>query len=1146
MATTNRGRLGSVRRTFAAAAAGLLVAPLLISSVNGAAHAGPPEPAGDVRPVPQRMVERPDGFPITPVVGLVRSEDADPAAEAVVRSTLKSAGVRRVVTSDGSDPHTPVTVWLGDGDDVLAELEVEDADDLTAEGYVIGAGRDEEDRGHVVIDGVDADGTFYGAQTFRQLVQARTGRDWFPGVEVRDWPTMKYRGLIEGFYGTPWSHQDRLDLMDYLGTHKMNTFEYAPKDDPYHRQRWRDPYPQGKLAELGELVDGASANHVDFTFALSPGLSICYTSQADFEALIAKFESLYELGTRSFNIPLDDIDYNDWHCQSDIERFGTGPAAAGKAQAYLLNRVQREWVEPKGDVGPLQMVPTEYYNASESPYKRELRERMDEDIVVMWTGIGVVPQAITVEQAQQAREVFGHEILVWDNYPVNDYAAGRLLLAPYTGREPGLSEPLVGIVSNPMNQAAMSEIALASFGDFGWHDTVYDARESWEAALLEVAAGDERTAGALETFADLNWFDGRLHHTQSPVLAQHIEDFWTAWESGARGEAIASLRDVVDRYAAAPQVIRDGVPDQRFLDEAAAWLDAAELWMQAMGRAVDLVEAQTDGDGDAAWAARQDAVAMTEQAKAIRPEKEPHSSTYPHVGDGVVDEFIDRTLAAHDRWVGVTRSGAEPTTTLGTYQDNVPARMVDKDTETFYWSNQAPRGGDAVGVDLGQPREIGDVEILMGKPSSPNDYIHDGTLEYSVDGDTWHSLASGTTAEVRTTAPEGTVARYVRYRSLTNSDYWLVVREFDVEVLDEDATTYTVTGEPPAAPGSRLQAAADGRLSTSYVAARPAAAGEALTVTASKTRPVDQVVVLQSSQSPVPATLQVRDSDGAWLDVGQVDDGYAEIHLDGVETDAFRLAWPDTTTAPEVAEIVPRYADVPIAALAVDPASLELERGQQTSLDVALTSTHGEDITGQLTVEAPEQWSVEPAETSVTVRRGEELTVDVAVTVPDDAQLGDATVRVSFAAAAESVDVTVPATVHLATTDENIAQGATATASSVEPNTTNEPAYAVDGDPDTRWSSAHDDDAWLQVELAEPARIGKVRLLWEDAYGEDYDLQVSEDGVTWSTAARVRDGDGGVDTVRVDATGRYFRMQGVDRATRWGYSLYEFELYPVQ
>jgi hyaluronoglucosaminidase len=540
--------------------------------------------AGDVRPVPQELADRDDGFPVTEVVGLVLPPNGDAgvgAAERVVRDVLEDADVDLIVTSTGADPHTLVTVWLGEADDVLAELGVESADDLGAEGYLLAAGRGDDGRGHIVIDGADVDGIFYGAHTVRQLVQKQTGHDSMPGVEVRDWPAMPYRGLIEGFYGTPWSHDDRLRLIDFLGDHKMNAFEYAPKDDEYHRDRWRDPYPANKLAELGQLIDRSRANRVNFTFALSPGLSICYTSEGDFQALIAKFEALYALGTRNFSIPLDDIDYNDWHCDADVNRFGTGGGAAGAAQAYILNRVQREWVEPKGDVAPLETVPTEYYNASETAYKRALREQMDADVVVQWTGLGVIPETITVEQAYQAREVFGHEIVVWDNYPVNDYIAGRLPLAPYDGRENGLSAPLAGIISNPMNQAAVSEIALASFGDFSWNDTAYDPRESWTAALLAAANGDADVAAALEAFADLSWYDGRLHHDQSPVLAGHIAEFWHAWEVGDTELAVQQLRTEIDRYVQADDVIRDDLNDDAFREQASAdgtsWTTAASV-----------------------------------------------------------------------------------------------------------------------------------------------------------------------------------------------------------------------------------------------------------------------------------------------------------------------------------------------------------------------------------------------------------------------------------------------------------------------------------------------------------------------------------------------------------------------------------------
>jgi hyaluronoglucosaminidase len=690
--------------------------------------------------------------------------------------------------------------------------------------------------------------------------------------------------------------------MGHLGEHRMNTFEYAPKDDPYHRERWREPYPADKLAELGELVDRAIANHVDFTFALSPGLSICYTSEADFQALVDKFEAIYDLGARAFNIPLDDIDYNEWHCDSDIERFGTGPAAAGKAQAYILNRVQREWVEPKGDVAPLQMVPTEYYNVDESPYKRELREGLDENVVVMWTGIGVIPETITVEQARQAREVFGHEILVWDNYPVNDYIAGRLPLAPYSGREPGLSDPLVGIVSNPMNQAAASEIALSSFGDFGWNDAAYDADDSWRAATLEKAGGRPLVATALRAFADLSWLDTTLHREQSPRLRGYVDDFWTRWEAGRHREAVHRLRITLALYQGAVEVIEHGSPDPRFVAETDAWLTAARLWLRAGDDALDLLAAQVAGDGAAAWRARQRAEALIVDAKAIRDDKEPHSTTFPRIADGVLDAFIEDAFALHGELLGVRQSRPRPTTTMGTYDVNDPARMVDGDPETFYWSNRAPGAGDAIGVDLGDAYDIGQIDVLMGKSTSPDDYVHNGVLEWSADGETWQSLGSTSTAEVQADAT-GTTARYVRLRALDGNDgFWVVVREFSVAIDDPDFVRYEVTGVPPAAPGSTLAYAADGDLATTYVANRAPAAGESLVVTASGPRPVERVVVLQRGQ-PATAAVEVR-AGGAWQPIGSVDAEYAELDAGGVDVDAVRLTWAADAPAPQVAEIV--------------------------------------------------------------------------------------------------------------------------------------------------------------------------------------------------------------------------------------------------
>jgi len=102
---------------------------------------------------------------------------------------------------------------------------------------------------------------------------------------------------------------------------------------------------------------------------------------------------------------------------------------------------------------------------------------------------------------------------------------------------------------------------------------------------------------------------------------------------------------------------------------------------------------------------------------------------------------------------------------------------------------------------------------------------------------------------------------------------------------------------------------------------------------------------------------------------------------------------------------------------------------------------------------------------------------------------------------------------------------------------------AVDGDAKTRWSSAFSDPQWITVDLGAPAEITKVRLNWESAYAKDYEIDVSSDESVWTTVKSVTDGDGKIDEFDVSASGRYVRMRGTRRATPYGYSLYEFEVY---
>ncbi|MER5515619.1 discoidin domain-containing protein [Streptomyces sp. NPDC002763] len=126
--------------------------------------------------------------------------------------------------------------------------------------------------------------------------------------------------------------------------------------------------------------------------------------------------------------------------------------------------------------------------------------------------------------------------------------------------------------------------------------------------------------------------------------------------------------------------------------------------------------------------------------------------------------------------------------------------------------------------------------------------------------------------------------------------------------------------------------------------------------------------------------------------------------------------------------------------------------------------------------------------------------------------------------------------------DAPLSQGKTATASSEE-NGGTVAANAVDGNTGTRWSSAFTDDQWLQVDLGATATVSQVVLNWETAYGKDYKVQISANGSSWTDLTSVTGGDGGTDTLAVSGQGRYVRMQGVHRATQYGYSLWEFQVF---
>jgi len=268
------------------------------------------------------------------------------------------------------------------------------------------------------------------------------------------------RGIIEGFYGPPWTWADRRRTCEALAAAGMDTYVYAPKDDPLHREQWRVPYDDGFLDELAQL---AAPGGLRVGFAVSPGLSIDVADGADRAALLAKVTQVTERGVTLVGLCLDDLP--------------PGPRLGdrhGELTAWLAGAL--------GAGVELFMVPTHYTGCQRTPYLDELDRRVPADVRIGWTGRLVVNDRITAADADaRSAAVGGRRPLLWDNTPVNDaLMASRLRVGPLRGRDPDLAPRLSGYLANPMVQSAASLPALLSAAAWLRDD---DPLASWEAAV---------------------------------------------------------------------------------------------------------------------------------------------------------------------------------------------------------------------------------------------------------------------------------------------------------------------------------------------------------------------------------------------------------------------------------------------------------------------------------------------------------------------------------------------------------------------------------------------------------------------------------------------------------------------------------------
>ena len=391
-------------------------------------------------------------------------------------------------------------------------------------------------------------------------------------------PEFAHRGVVEGFYGRPYAHADRLWLLEQMGRWGMNRYVHAPKNDPLHRDRWREPYGREALAELGALVAHGAEHGVEVGFAVSPGLSMEYASREDREALARKLGAFHGLGARFFGLALDDVPSRLVH-EGDRRAF-PGLAEAHVAVAHeLLGRLEdsRLW-----------LVPTDYSGAEPTDYLETLGATLEPAVEVGWTGRTIVSPTVRADEARRRARTLRRPLLLWDNVPVSDGPMRSLLhLGPYLGREPGLAEHCSGVLLNPMEHPRASGVALQCAARFLADPAGYDPEAAWETALAERGAGAPE---AFRRFAEALRFSAlapgeRDRELEAAFAELRAAAAGSAAEARAR-DALAAL--LAEREQAVP-ALREGLADRRLAEELEPWLDAHARETRRMARAVSLL-----------------------------------------------------------------------------------------------------------------------------------------------------------------------------------------------------------------------------------------------------------------------------------------------------------------------------------------------------------------------------------------------------------------------------------------------------------------------------------------------------------------------------------------------------------------------------
>ena len=302
-------------------------------------------------------------------------------------------------------------------------------------------------------------------------------------------------GIIEGFFGRPYSWTERADMVRALAPHGYSFYLYAPKADGYLRRRWREPYPDAELAALGAFAGTCRDAGVRFGVGLSPyELFLGFDEDAK-AALAAKLDQLESLGLADLGVFFDDM-------KGDL------PGLAAR-QVEIIH-----WIAGRTTASRVIACPSYYtddpvldraFGQRPANYLEDLGAGLDPAIQLMWTGEEVCSREYSPGHLARVTEQMRRKPFLWDNYPVNDgpRMSQHLHLRAFTGRPASIAAHISGHAINTASQAVLSRIPALTLAESYAQGEAYEYLAAFRRAATAVLGPDladavERTLLLLE------------------------------------------------------------------------------------------------------------------------------------------------------------------------------------------------------------------------------------------------------------------------------------------------------------------------------------------------------------------------------------------------------------------------------------------------------------------------------------------------------------------------------------------------------------------------------------------------------------------------------------------------------------------------